>query len=616
MTTTRRSMSGALKSFKLTVCQAQCRPRCRLFATEVSLTPSRVQVYAKRLQAVIDQGFHPAAVPDSITELPFRKFASPIAALVFPQFTQIKADIHYELALRRARRVVRERQEEESARREAECQAAEEQGEWRGQEEDPVSLAGPSARPMPVAIGTDEDFNGLLQFLQRNFDPKEILASDKQDIRDELTSTLGMRPGEELKWNTPLLEFQRGAVYVDGRLDLCKKVLGPTHVEKLFDALDRNTLITQVLIGNNVISATGARRVARFIAEHPDRIETWYLAGNHLCPPGFKLLVDAMVKSPRITNIWLKRNPLTPDSVENIVRLITQTPNLRTLDLQNTELGDEGVVGLMAAITGKNVPLRHFYLSANGVGQNAAAGIAAYLAHPACKLESLYIAANPIGDAGAVPLADALKSNSSLLRFNMSSTGLTSTSVSALCTALGTHPRIMSVELGVANTTKPFRQRYNHINDRAIPHLIALMQHAPMRHFDLGRTALSAAGLEAVKAAVAASNLCEFQAHRRRKHNQWREKGPTAKRPSSLPLRRALEANVRRFFPAEESYESFSEGLGARFLYSPEDVRLTDSVYRTRDNRNEKNAAQVWEDGDPVWELVEADAQMLESGTA
>ncbi|KAJ7747640.1 hypothetical protein DFH07DRAFT_942389 [Mycena maculata] len=451
---------------------------------EVSLTPQRKESSAKRLQAVTDQGFHPAAVPDSITELPFRKFASPIAALpVFPQFTQIKAGIHYELALQRARRVVRERQEEESARREAECQAAE-QGEWRGQEEDPVFLAGPS---------------------------------------------------------------------------------GPTHVEKLFDALDRNTLVTQVLIGNNVISATGARRVPRFIAEHPDRFETWYLAGNHLCPPGFKLLVDAMVKSPRITNIWLKQNPLTPDSVDNIVRLITQTPNLRTLDLQNTELGDEGV----------DVPLRHFYLSANGVGQKAAAGIAAYLAHPACKLESLYIAANPIGDAGAVPLADALKSNSSLLRFNMSSTGLTSTGASALCTPLGTHPRIMSVELGVANTTKPFGQRYNHIDDRAIPHLIALIQHPPMRHLDLGRTALSAASLEAIMAAVAASNLCEFQAHRRRKHNH-------VKRPSLLPLRCALEANVKRFFPEEESYESFSEGLGARFLYSSEDLRLTDSTSARR----------------------------------
>ncbi|KAJ7465181.1 hypothetical protein FB451DRAFT_1488663, partial [Mycena latifolia] len=400
--------------------------------------------------------------------------------------------------------------------------------------------------------------SSLFQFLQMNLDPKDVLSPEKKDIRDELTATLGLKPGEELKWNTPMVEFKRGVVYDDGRLDLCKKVVGPTHVEKLLDALDNNTVVTQVLVGNNVISATGARRIAKFITEHPERIETWYLAGNHLRAPGFQLLVDAMVKSPRITNVWLKRNPLTPDSTANIIRLITHTPNLRTLDLQNTELGDESVARMMSAITGQDLPLRNLYLNCNGIGRKAAAAIAGYLAHPACKLESLYVASNPIGDAGALPLADALKSNESLLRINMCSTGLTSTGVSALCTALAAHPRIMSVDLAAANNTRVFGQRYNSLADRAVPHVVALMRNPALRHVDLGRTVFSAAGLEAVAAAVAGSNLCEFNAHRRR--------GAGAAPRSHAATRRALEANVRRFFPAEESYETFSEGLGARFL--------------------------------------------------
>jgi hypothetical protein len=64
---------------------------------------------------------------------------------------------------------------------------------------------------------------------------------------------------------------------------------------------------------------------------------------------------------------------------------------------------------------------------------------------------------------------------------------------------------------------------------------------------------------------------------------------------------------VKRFYPAEQGYDSFSNSLAARFLYSPEDVRLIDSVYRTRDKRNGKEVEQFWKEGDPVWQLVDGD---------
>ncbi|KAJ7275396.1 hypothetical protein B0H12DRAFT_257042 [Mycena haematopus] len=396
-----------------------------------------------------------------------------------------------------------------------------------------------------------------------------------------------------------MVEFKRGVVYDDGRLDLCKMVVGPTHIERLLDALEENTIITQFLLGNNVISTTGARRIARFIAAHPSRIETWYLAGNHIRAPGFELLVDAMVNSPRITNVWLKRNPLTPASIPSIIRLIVRTPNLRTLDLENVEMGDEGVARVMDEITGQDLPLRHLYLNANGTGEKAAVKIAGYLGHPECKMESLYLASNPIGDAGALPLAEALKSNTSLLRLSMASTGLTSKGVSALCTSLSTHPRIIHISFSASQTTRVHRQRFNHMADSAIPAIKSLMKNPSMRDINLGRTAFSAAGQEEVKAAVVDSNLCEFQAFRKLEPDE----------ASSCPLatRRALEANVKRFYPAEESYDKFSNSLAARFLYSPEDVRLIDSVYRTRDKRDDKEVLQFWKEGDPVWQLVDGD---------
>lgn len=84
-------------------------------------TDVEVTVHAQRLRDAIDHNFLSAHVHDSINELPRRRHntpssASQIAALLFPDFTQVKADIHYEIALTHARRVVRQRKELELIR--------------------------------------------------------------------------------------------------------------------------------------------------------------------------------------------------------------------------------------------------------------------------------------------------------------------------------------------------------------------------------------------------------------------------------------------------------------------------------------------------------------------
>lgn len=82
---------------------------------------------------------------------------------------------------------------------------------------DPVDLKGPSAIPMPVKIGSADDFKPVFTFLEQN---KPITGAD------ESQATHGL----ELIREVPLVEFERGIVYEDGRLDLCKKVVGPTHI--------------------------------------------------------------------------------------------------------------------------------------------------------------------------------------------------------------------------------------------------------------------------------------------------------------------------------------------------------------------------------------------------
>jgi Ran GTPase-activating protein (RanGAP) involved in mRNA processing and transport len=138
-------------------------------------------------------------------------------------------------------------------------------------------------------------------------------------------------------------------------MDLCKMVLGPKTIGDLMESLKTNTFITHFLLGNNIIGPHGAKCIADFLKQIPNRMDTWYLAGNCIDMASFQILVDEWVKSTSVTNIWLKRNPLMPAAADDLFRLITQTANLRTLDLDQTELGDAGVTELFTKLA-QHVP--------------------------------------------------------------------------------------------------------------------------------------------------------------------------------------------------------------------------------------------------------------------
>ncbi|KIW63497.1 hypothetical protein PV04_10332 [Phialophora macrospora] len=321
----------------------------------------------------------------------------------------------------------------------------------------------------------------------------------------------------------------------------------------LMDSLKSNSFVRHFLLGNNIISATGCFAIASFIKEKPDQMETWYLAGNHIKPAGFEDLVSAMVTSSSITNVWLKRNPLGLTSVSHLTGLIIETRNLRTLDLENTELGDEGVARLFANLKGKAIALKNVFLNANGIGVKGAQAIAETL------------------DAGCA-------------------------GISAVCEALAGHPTIRAVGFSSSLTTKPHGQRYNHVDDDALPALKQLLRNPQLRVLELGFTAFSAEGVEGFRDAVAASTLCYVQAY----HVE-----PKESENCTLRVHQQHKHNTWQFY--DLSTDEFNRGLGLRLLRNTADVRLIDSVYRTRDRRyNFDNVKQYWDEGDPVWAMIDA----------
>uniref|UniRef100_A0A8H7TRR0 Uncharacterized protein n=1 Tax=Bionectria ochroleuca TaxID=29856 RepID=A0A8H7TRR0_BIOOC len=265
------------------------------------------------------------------------------------------------------------------------------QGPWDPVKK-PISLDGCPAIPMPVQVAHEDELAPFFEHLQNG----------GTDNLDGIEDAVELDDGRgEPHYGVHGAEFRKGVVYEDGRMDLCKMVVGPDHIWKLMESLRYNKFVRHFLLGNNIIGPSGAAAIAKFIHELPGQIETWYIAGNCINGASFTPLVDALVTSPAVRQVWLKRNPLGPGAAHDLFRLITQTENLNTLDLDQTELGDAGVAELFTELAaykgpdGFKLPLRNMYMNGCGISTKASQAIASFLSSPHCGLESLYMSCNP-----------------------------------------------------------------------------------------------------------------------------------------------------------------------------------------------------------------------------
>ncbi|RFU33898.1 hypothetical protein B7463_g2406, partial [Scytalidium lignicola] len=566
---------------------------------------------------------------DAILALPRRRnksqrpLATHLAKELHPALSEIAALIQYDYIVIPAKATIRQMRKDRRLSQllpKNNGRLLKIQGPWAGQEIDPVDITrGPRAVAMPVTIGDTEDFEPIFAFLALDEPfPSEDQTKETSFSFATQNKTFNGKLGREINWHTPLLEFDRGIVYEDARLDLCKKVVGPTHIGKLMKSLESNHQIRHFLLGNNVISTTGAKMIAGFLYQYPNRMETWYLAGCHLTQHALSLLVPRMTVSSTITNLWFKRNPFGAGSASLLAELVLGTANLRTLDLETTELGDEGTRQFIDSITEQPCSLQHLYLNANGIGQKACASLGKYLGDLHCTLESLFLSTNPLGDAGMFHLAYGLAKNRTLRRLTLASAGITSKGIKCLSAAFrdGDH-KLRSLDLGASQTTKPHGQKFNYLDDDCIEAVKAIIMLSSMRWLNLGNVVFSESGLQEVRAAASRSELVFLDVRRVQITDNATSSGSTVvydgtytPRSCSLAVRMRMEENVAKYYPHIKSYNEFLYSEELRFLRNTSDVRKIDSMYRTLDKRMGLPMDEPWKEDDPTWKLIVEDAEL------
>lgn len=293
--------------------------------------------------------------------------------------------------------------------------------------------------------------------------------------------------------------FVKGSIFPDGRLDLCKQVVGPTSIQQLCEVVAQSTLVRHFLLGNNIAlqenEAEGAEAMAKLLADNTKPIETWYLAGNCIGPVGIEIMARALQHNYQAKALWLKRNPIGPLGAGHLNRMLKVNQTLKILDLHNCALGDSGLAELLASpceLRG----LKHLYLDANGIESIQPLSAWCQEGTPV----TLYLSINRLGDRGVTELAAALVGNKHLRRLCLASTGFGNVGLEALVDALLTCPRLLSVNLGCYKSSADMGEHPGNLFDsEALPAIYRLLTTSPtLQYFNCIGSQISKDGLASI----------------------------------------------------------------------------------------------------------------------
>lgn len=287
-------------------------------------------------------------------------------------------------------------------------------------------------------------------------------------------------------------QFKRGAVYPDGRMDLCKQVVGPLWIGDLMDSLKSNTKIEHFLLGNNITNTEGGKAIGKFLQEpHSCKIKTWYLAGSDFNEKAIEYICDGLLVDKDCETLWLKRNPIYAEGVKHLAKLLKVNKTIKILDLHNCGIGlkssafnasnpyenhltTNGIEILFDSLKYNNT-LRHLYLDANALDEKSIKFIADYFKFKKQIKEkgitSLWIDMNKIGDDGVKTLCDELKDYPYLKRLTLGSTMMSEVGMKYVTDAFKNHQTLRVLDLSLYKSTADLGLIPNNISNAGVKYI-------------------------------------------------------------------------------------------------------------------------------------------------
>lgn len=243
-------------------------------------------------------------------------------------------------------------------------------------------------RAEPVEVAQQDEFKHLHDFLRDN----SSFLSDEAKVFSRATLTTDNR-----------LDLCKRELGPAGVPDL--------EISLEADGATANPKVRHLLLGNNVAGEMLGKAVGRMIKKKSTAITTWYIAGNDLNAETIAPVVEALEKDNQVDQLWLKRNPLKPAGAIAMQKMLSLNSHIVVLDLTNTGLLDQGTSTIFEAIaSNKGSRIQYLYLESNGITTKSVADICRLL--PQTRIKELCLSGNRVGDRGAkmvAPLLDQLE---------------------------------------------------------------------------------------------------------------------------------------------------------------------------------------------------------------
>ncbi len=287
------------------------------------------------------------------------------------------------------------------------------------------------------------------------------------------------------------VQFSRGSVLRDGRLDLCKQGLRADGTQYVLDHAIGSPL-RHLLLGTNGLGSEGVQALAGALTNGLE-VETLYLGCNAIDAPAVLPLARALRDTTTVTGLWLKRNPLAPDGVCTIADMVRANTTLEALDLVNTEVDMQSLEYLVDAIAATRAPLHTLFLSGNGLDASACRVLAPLITNE--RLGRLALSVNPIGDEGIGVLAEAASKRKKPIELGLASTGLTSAAGESVAILLA-HTSIL--DLGRARSTVALGGQLNNLGDHGSIAFAGAITSCSTRALDLQGNRIQGRGASAI----------------------------------------------------------------------------------------------------------------------
>jgi uncharacterized protein (DUF924 family)/Ran GTPase-activating protein (RanGAP) involved in mRNA processing and transport len=380
----------------------------------------------------------------------------------------------------------------------------------------PLSIAILHPEPEPVDVATSEEMSQLYQFFQTQ--------------HEEHTAAAASGPSAAVVAAAALLKndqiFDKGTLCSDGRLDLCKQVVGPNGVSSLMNSLLLDSTgkhqVQHLLLGNNICGDGLGEAVATFIKSGKSHLTTWYIAGNRLSAEGIRFVCEALGEDRQVTQLWLKRNPLHGAGARHLGDMLLLNSSLLVLDLVNTGLLDEGGLHILSALSGYTTPddngttvqhcnstLQHLYLDGNGFTLTFAQELARYFLSSSgvgcgSGLVTLSVGCNRFGNKGVELICSSLLHNTTLQRLCLASVGMGSAGGHAVAALLRNNSSLRHLDLGLLKFTAAAGEIPNRIGTEgavAIAHALKYFNNS-LFSLQLLNNLIFQTGMSALRAAL------------------------------------------------------------------------------------------------------------------